>query len=349
VIPMDTPFGVVDYERKRREIAPRQTVSLCMILKNGESTIRKALSSVIDYVDEVIIGVDKATTDRTRAVLASLAEDNPHKPFTVFDGEPAVEAGFDAARNATIDKASGDWIMWMDADEELSGADNIDRIVQPSSNNAYGTPQIHYATQPAQVLTTDYPCRLFRNRRGVKFFGLVHEHPEEAPGKSIQFVAVLPDVMFAHYGYINESIRRKRFQRNYPLLLRDIAKYPDRILNKFLFLRDIAQGIGFEREQGVFSQDQVQQAQRGCELFGEIVNMGHTRMIVDALPFYTICVETLGEGFEAEFAIASTKPHLPEMSYAVRAKSRFRNEADYLKIITKLAQESITNYDSRYA
>lgn len=349
VIPMDTPFSVIDYNRKRSETAPRQTVSLCMILKDAESTIRKSLVSVIDYVDEVVVAVDPATTDRTRVVLASMQADHPMMPFTVFDGVKAVVDGFDAARNLTVDKASGDWIMWMDADEEVSGADNIDRVMQPSSHNAYGTPQIHYATQPAQVLTTDYPCRLFRNRRGVKFYGLVHEHPEEEPGKSIKQVAVLPDVMFAHYGYINENVRRRRFQRNYPLLLRDIAKYPTRILNKFLFLRDIAQGIGFEREQGVMNVEQMQQAERGCALFGEIVEMGHTRMIVDALPFYTVCVEVLGEGFEAEVAIASTKPGLPELSYAVRAKSRFRNEVDYLKIINKLAQESTTNYDSRYA
>lgn len=349
VMPMDTPFGTVDYQRKRRETMPRETVSLCMILKDAESTLRKALSSVIDYVDEVVLAVDPATTDRTRDVILALRADYPHKPFAVMDGLTAVEHGFDAARNLTIDQASGDWIMWMDADEECNGADNIDRVMQHSSFNAYGTPQIHYAMQPAQVLTTDYPARLFRNRRGTKFYGLVHEHPEDQPGKSIQYVTALHDVMFAHYGYINENVRRQRFRRNYPLLLRDIAKYPDRVLNKFLFLRDIAQGIGFEREQGVVNAEQLRQAERGCELFLEVLATGHTRMIIDALPFYTICLEVLGVGFDAEFAIASTKPLLPELSYAVRAKSRFRSQDDYLKVITKLAQESITNYESRYA
>lgn len=339
----------IDYERKAREVMPRQTVSLCMIAKDAENTLRKAIGSVINYVDEVIIGVDKTTRDQTTKVIARLQEENPHKPFTVLNLYPVLETGFDAARNRTIEIASGDWIMWMDSDEEAPSADNIHRLLQPSQFNAFGTAQIHYAVQPPQVLTTDYPCRLFRNRRGVKFYGLVHEHPEDTPGKAISYSTLVGDVQFVHYGYVNEQKRRERFHRNLPLLLKDVERYPDRILNKFLMLRDIAQSIGFEREQGQSHPEQFSRAERGCSLFKELLSSNApTRMVVDSLQYYSICVATLNVGFDAELSLESGRPDLPEVAYSVRAKARFHNREDYLAIVSKLAQESSTNYDSRY-
>jgi hypothetical protein len=49
----------------------------------------------------------------------------------------------------------------------------------------------------------------------------------------------LPDVEIAHTGYYVESRRRTKFSRNLPLLMADRAKYPERVLGKFLYMRDL--------------------------------------------------------------------------------------------------------------
>ena len=52
---------------------------------------------------------------------------------------------------------------------------------------------------------------------------------------------LLPVVKIAHYGYKDEGTRKERFARNLPLILRDREENPERILGKFLWLRDLAQ------------------------------------------------------------------------------------------------------------
>jgi 2-polyprenyl-3-methyl-5-hydroxy-6-metoxy-1,4-benzoquinol methylase/glycosyltransferase involved in cell wall biosynthesis len=344
------PIGEIDYKRKHRTQAPRQTVSLCIIAKDAESTIRKAVTSVADHVDEIVIGIDPATKDRTREVLANLQEQYPFKAWDVFTGIRALEEGFDAARNLTVERANGQWIMWMDADEEVPISSNIARLLRESSPDAWAMKQVHYSTMPPQVLTTDVPARLFRKDRGIRFYGVVHEHPEQTLGKAVEHTNVCDDVMFAHYGYIDERTRRKRYNRNLPLLVRDLKKHPNRLLNKFLYLRDIAQGLGFEFEQGIQPPDAERRALKGCELFEELVETAPAvRMIVDSMQFYSICNEILGRGFDVTIDMSSSKPGVPELSSKQNIRARFHSREVYLAVLNRLVKETTKHYDSRYA
>lgn len=347
---MVEPFGQIDIERKRRELCPRETVSACLIVRDGEKTLRKCVESFIDWVDEVVIAVDPTTTDRTREVIQDLESDYRWKPFKVVDGLHALEAGFDAARNRSIEHASGDWILWLDADEEVRAPWNIWKYLRPSQHKAFGFPQVHYSADPDQVLTTDYPCRLFRNRCGIKFYGLVHEHPEVEPGKAIPHSALRFDVKFLHNGYVDEEVRRARFVRNYPLLLRDIEKYPERSLNKFLLLRDIAQKLMFEHEQtrGVIVEGQREEAEKGIELFERIVEKDPVRMALDSLRYYSHCVETLGVGFDAEVSFRCAKQMAPDLACNTQFKGRFFSVDHYRKLMARIEQEATKHYESKY-
>ena len=89
-------------------------VSLCMIVKDAEATLRACLASVDDLVDEMIV-VDTGSTDSTRAVATRAGA-------ALFDF--AWVDDFSAARNESIRHATGDWIFWLDADEQL---DEINR------------------------------------------------------------------------------------------------------------------------------------------------------------------------------------------------------------------------------
>lgn len=349
-----TPVGPIDYGRKFAYLAPRQTVSLCMIVKDGEAALRRGLLHVLPWVDQAVIGVDSTTTDDTRGVLAKLAGEFPQLAFEVFDIETPLVSGFAAARNKTLDRACGDWVLWMDADEELPYASNAWRLLRPSAFNAYACPQIHYSTQPAQVLTTDFPCRLFRHGRGVRFFGTVHEHPEEAPGEAIAHTMMMGDLQFLHSGYVDEAVRRARYQRNLPLLMRDVNDNPERYLNKYLLLRDLSQGLGFEAQLlGQVTEEMKARARRGVDTFVELLALKKPvlRMLIDALPYYSLCVELLGSygAFDSEVVMSASRVGTPSMTSTTTLKGRFADRDTYRQFVNLIIDESTKFYESKYA
>jgi glycosyltransferase involved in cell wall biosynthesis/2-polyprenyl-3-methyl-5-hydroxy-6-metoxy-1,4-benzoquinol methylase len=344
------PFQMYDVERKRAQLAPRETVSACLIVKDGEKTLRKCVDSFVDWVDEIVIAVDPKTKDRTFDLIDQIRDDYRWKPVTLIPGLSALDEGFDAARNRTVESASGDWIMWIDADEEIQQPWNMWKYLRPSQHKAYGFPQMHYSANPPGVLTTDFPCRLFRNRAGIQFYGIVHEHPEVEPGKAIPRSAIRHDVQFLHNGYVDEETRRKRYQRNLPLLHRDLEKYPTRGLNRFLWLRDIAQGLIFEHEQtqGQVIEGQPERAREGIALYEQIIEKDPIRMAIDSLKYYSHCVETLGGGFEFEVSYKSGTQAAPDLACNMQFNGRFASIKHYELLMNKIHQEATRHYDSKY-
>jgi glycosyltransferase involved in cell wall biosynthesis len=91
----------------------RPSLSLCMIVKNEEAYIAQCLLSVAPVVDEIII-VDTGSTDRTKDIA---------KAFGAHVYDYQWTHNFAEARNFSIEKASGDWIFILDADEIISSID----------------------------------------------------------------------------------------------------------------------------------------------------------------------------------------------------------------------------------
>jgi cellulose synthase/poly-beta-1,6-N-acetylglucosamine synthase-like glycosyltransferase len=87
-------------------------LSVCMIVKNEERLFGQCLASVKDIADE-LIGIDTGSTDRTVDIAREHGAQVSH--FEWF-------SDFAAACTASIAPAAGDWILFLDADEELSAA-----------------------------------------------------------------------------------------------------------------------------------------------------------------------------------------------------------------------------------
>ena len=104
-----TAFAAVDSapSREIHRMAPR--VSLTMIVKNEEANLPACLASAADLVDEVVV-VDTGSTDRTKEVAARFGA-------RIFDF-PWID-DFAAARNEALRHATGDWILWLDADDRI--------------------------------------------------------------------------------------------------------------------------------------------------------------------------------------------------------------------------------------
>ena len=86
-------------------------ISACMIVKNEADNLAKTLPSLSQVVDEIIV-VDTGSTDETVAVAEKYGAKVLH--FTWCDD-------FSAARNYSLRYATGDWVMWTDADELIGG------------------------------------------------------------------------------------------------------------------------------------------------------------------------------------------------------------------------------------
>lgn len=340
----------IDYERKLRQLAPRETISLCMIVKDAEEHITTALRSAAPWVDEIIIAVDETTKDKTDARIAEVREQFPFVRWLVFTGRSPMEVGFDEARNATLRQASGDWIMWMDADETLINGHNAWRLLRKSAYEGFAIDQHHMSQEPPTHISTDHPTRMFRADLGAQFYGVVHEHPEVEIGKAIPHTYPIKDLSFMHYGYTSEKVRRARYVRNYPLLLRDLEKYPNRPLNKFLYVRDLAQGIAFEGEAtGRVSAAMLTNARKAVDLFDDLVNTSPMlRLVLDAIPFYSTASATLGGTFEATVKVVTSKPEIPGVKATVDIEGVFHSRETYKKLLERIAQETTVNYDAEY-
>ncbi len=107
-------------------------LSVCIITLNEEANIGRTLASVA-FAHEVIV-VDSGSTDRTVEIARACGAQVFHEPW----------AGFARQKNSAIDKCTGDWILSLDADEELSlELQSQIRILLPSRHNyeAYAIPR----------------------------------------------------------------------------------------------------------------------------------------------------------------------------------------------------------------
>jgi glycosyltransferase involved in cell wall biosynthesis len=95
-----------------------------MIAKNEEDNIERSLLSVKPVVDEMIV-VDTGSTDRTKDIARSLGAKVYDFPWT---------DSFSDARNFSLSKASGKWLLVLDADEAISSLDyeRLKELVIPS-------------------------------------------------------------------------------------------------------------------------------------------------------------------------------------------------------------------------
>ena len=345
--------GAINYDRKLRQQAPRQTVAACLIVKDGEDTLARCLKSIRDHVDEIIIGVDKTTTDETRAIAARYVKGFSPRADLLFDIDSPMDTGFDEARNRVISKAQADWIIWLDADEVLFHGGNLRKYLRQNAFDAYAVRQLHYSVEPPGVMKVDLPSRIFRNRKGIKFFGVVHEHPEVEINEGIGPVMVISDLDIAHYGYSTELVRRRRFERNIGLLIKDREKYPDRHLGKFLWLRDLAQMCRWEAERngGAVSAAMQERARMGVKIWEELLDSDQLRMIADPenIEFYSTCVQVLNEGFDLGIMLDTSKLNggaHPEKQKPIKA--RFFSMDHAHRLLTKLLNERTKEYDSKY-
>lgn len=113
-------------------------LSVVIITKNEETNIARTLESVTELADEIIV-VDSGSTDRTLEIARTFGP-----KVKVFEEE---WKGFARQKNSAIEKASGDWILSLDADEEVSaevGQEIQKAIVNTDDTRLYTIPRKNF-------------------------------------------------------------------------------------------------------------------------------------------------------------------------------------------------------------
>jgi len=303
-----------------------------------------------DVISELVIGFDrKGYNANTIQICTDWCVDNK-VPGEFFDIDSPTDIGFDAARNAVIAKAEGDWILWLDSDEELIRPKNLLKFLRNNQYNGYAISQNHFSGDPAGIVKTDMPVKVFRNGKGIRFYGVVHEHPEVELNKGVGHVQLLGDVKISHHGYVDEAVRRDRFERNIGLLIRDRQQYPDRMIGKFLWLRDLAQMCMYEMEQNgkMLTKAMKERVPEGKKLWRELIAGGQLRMAIDAMEYYSLLSQLGGDCFEFAFTAKGDKLAHADLTKAKTIVGVFNSRDDVDLLVKAITDEELRGFDSRY-
>lgn len=236
------------------------TISLCMIVRNEERTLARCLDSAAGLADDIVI-VDTGSTDRTCEIAA-------HYTDRVLSF--AWRDDFAAARNFSFEQASGDYILWLDADDVLLPRDatklaELKRQLSQAGGEAAGSLPDAFifdyclAEGPdGRPLVVSRRNRLVKREAGCRWSGRLHElldfpqgtvvtadiavtHRREAKNHSARNVRILRKWIAEEgasgrrlYFYASECLDRRRYAaaaRAYEKLLREPAGYrEDRII-----------------------------------------------------------------------------------------------------------------------
>lgn len=204
-------------------------ISLCMIVKNEEGNLRRCLASVAGAVDEIIVA-DTGSTDNTCRVAEEFGCRLIHHPWT---------GNFSEARNASLAPATGEWILYLDADEELTAEsrEGLRRLVCDDTAEGYFIKVINYLGSEGWTETCpDLIFRLFRNRRDYRFHGAIHEQIVDVilqKNNSARY-RIAEGVTILHYGYLNSQVDEKdKKNRNLGLISHELASNPDNRLLRY--------------------------------------------------------------------------------------------------------------------
>ena len=139
-----------------------------MIVRDEEEMLPRCLAAVRDAVDEIIV-VDTGSTDRTIEIARSFGAKVIEREWT---------GSFADARNASFDAATGDWVMFLDADEVLvaDDAQRLREILGRTWREAFYLVETNFTGELGDgTAVTHNAMRVFRNRPEYRFEGRIHE------------------------------------------------------------------------------------------------------------------------------------------------------------------------------
>lgn len=201
-------------------IRSKPRISVCLIAKNEEDFIGRCLASVKPIAHQIVV-VDTGSSDRT----VEIAKEHGAEVFQF-----AWNDNFSDARNAAHEHARGDWVLILDADEELPLESHENLWKDVAQSNALGL-RIPICNVHESSNSVTYVPRLFRNAPALFFVGRVHEQIYTAViarKADWNMEAKMGSAMINHYGYDPGLVRRRqKIQRNLRLMEKAVEEMPN--------------------------------------------------------------------------------------------------------------------------
>ncbi|MGP1471061.1 MAG: glycosyltransferase [Schwartzia sp. (in: firmicutes)] len=188
-------------------------ISACVIVKDEEKNLPRWLDSVKRIAGEIVV-VDTGSSDGTVAIAEAAGAKVYHFPW---------KDDFAAAKNFALDQASGDWVIFPDADEYFSAEDApkvtswIRRVHEDERVMGLLCRCVNLEAD-GTVRNTILQARVFRRLSDLHYRGAVHESLSYT-GAGSPDLRFMTDVCLYHTGYAAGLIRGK-MERNLALLLR---------------------------------------------------------------------------------------------------------------------------------
>ena len=188
-------------------------ISACYMVKNEEKNLPRSINSLKSQVDEIIV-IDTGSTDKT----IEIAESFGAKVLTT-----QWQDDFSTPRNMAIDAATGDWIIFLDADEYFVSAKNVRSTIEKLSNKeSILIPRINIDEENGgNVIGRDWCLRIFKNVDHLRYRGLIHENVANIKTGDLAYVFGSEDLAIYHTGYGKQLIESK-LRRNLALIEKEI-------------------------------------------------------------------------------------------------------------------------------
>lgn len=266
----------------------RPRISAAMIVRDEERFLDGCLRSLAGVVDEIVV-VDTGSRDAS----ARIAESHGARvsEFRWCDD-------FSAARNAALERATGDWILYIDADERVVEGDRS--TLEPFLGDP-GVAALTVRFRSSAAVSRYREHRLFRNRPEVRFRGVIHEtHLPDLwafcarEGLRLEHSQLAID----HLGYEGDLERKHR--RNLPLLQARLAREPNHVYS-WWHLGATFHGLGDEAA-----------AEDAWRRGVEVVRAKRARTLADSLPHTELARCRLRRGEDASELLAEGQLWFPD-------------------------------------
>jgi tetratricopeptide (TPR) repeat protein len=198
-------------------------------VKDEHDNLDRCLASLDQFCDEVVV-YDTGSTDDTREIARAAGA-------LVVEGD--WDGDFARARNAALDHCSGEWVLWIDADEALVADGPAQRAVLEEADavvEAFVVMIDNLRGAHASTTFSHPACRIFRRACG-RWTGKLHEQVVARAGTPKLEMAAAEGIRLAHWGYLSADFEsRGKAQRNLASSFSDLAassglSWPSRLVN----------------------------------------------------------------------------------------------------------------------
>lgn len=175
------------------------TIGLCVIVKDRAEELRRMLDSVAPAKLDEIILCDTGSKDDS---IERVAKDYGAKylkhadPNPDFVREHGHISDFAAARNASFAVCTSDWLLWLDSDDVLCGADNLRKIVSIADSRGLNNLLVRYdyaKDERGNLITVQWRERILRNGLGFRWVAPVHEVCLDSPEHPFRSAQAKPE------------------------------------------------------------------------------------------------------------------------------------------------------------